>query len=188
MDGKTYDSLKIENIVASGIIADEINLAEIAENIDGCELNTKRFPGAVYRIDEPRMASLIFSSGKVVLTGIRNESALQDGLEIILKSLRKAGVKTLDVPKIAVTNIVCSYDIGKFINLNRVVATLSLEAIEYEPEQFPGLVYRIKDPKIVALLFSSGKIILTGGKNLDSVRRGLDFLEERLETILKEQK
>ena len=86
------------------------------------------------------------------------------------------------------TNIVCSYDIGKFINLNRVVATLSLEAIEYEPEQFPGLVYRIKDPKIVALLFSSGKIILTGGKNLDDVRRGLDFLEERLDTILKEQK
>ena len=126
MDGKTYDSLKIENIVASGVIADEINLAEIAEKIDGCELNTKRFPGAVYRIDDPRMASLIFSSGKVVLTGIRNESALQDGLEIILKSLKEAGVKTLDVPKVAFTNIVCSYDIGKFINLTRVVATLSL--------------------------------------------------------------
>jgi transcription initiation factor TFIID TATA-box-binding protein len=188
MDGKTYDSLKIENIVASGVIADEINLAEIAEKIEGCELNTKRFPGAVYRIDEPKMASLIFSSGKVVLTGIRNESALQEGLEIILESLKKAGVKTLDIPKVAVTNIVCSYDIGKFINLNRVVATLSLEAIEYEPEQFPGLVYRIKDPKIVALLFSSGKIILTGGKNLENVRNGLNFLEKRLETILKEQK
>ena len=188
MDGKTYDTLKIENIVASGVIADEINLAEIAEKIDGCELNTKRFPGAVYRIDEPRMASLIFSSGKVVLTGIRNESALQEGLKIILASLKEAGVQTLDVPKVAVTNIVCSYDIGKFINLNRVVATLSLEAIEYEPEQFPGLVYRIKDPKIVALLFSSGKIILTGGKNLDDVRKGLDFLEARLESILKEQK
>ena len=131
---------------------------------------------------------MIFSWGKGVLNGIRNESALKDGLEIILKSLKEAGVKTLDVPKVAVTNVVGSYDIGKFINLNRVVATLSLEAIEYEPEQFPGLVYRIKDPKIVALLFSSGKIILTGGKNLDDVRRGLDFLEERLDTILKEQK
>ncbi|MDR3102622.1 MAG: TATA-box-binding protein [Methanocalculaceae archaeon] len=188
MNGKAYDSLKIENIVASGVIAGAINLAEIAEKIDGCELNTKRFPGAVYRIDEPRMASLIFSSGKVVLTGIRNEPDLQEGLEIILKSLKEAGVKILDAPKVAVTNIVCSYDIGKFINLNRVVAALSLEAIEYEPEQFPGLVYRIKDPKIVALLFSSGKIILTGGKNLDAVRKGLDFLEKHLEPILKEQK
>jgi len=188
MDGKTYASLKIENIVASGVIAEEIDLAEISEKIDGCELNTKRFPGAVYRIDSPKMASLIFSSGKVVLTGIRNEAALDEGLSKVLASLKEAGVKVLDVPRVAVTNIVCSYDIGRFINLNRVVATLSLEAIEYEPEQFPGLVYRIKDPKIVALLFSSGKIILTGGKNLDDVRKGLDFLEESLKDVLTEQK
>ncbi len=188
MDGKTYASLKIENIVASGVIAEAIDLAEISEKIDGCELNTKRFPGAVYRIDNPKMASLIFSSGKVVLTGIRNEAALDEGLAKVLSSLKEAGVKVLDVPRVAVTNIVCSYDIGRFINLNRVVATLSLEAIEYEPEQFPGLVYRIKDPKIVALLFSSGKIILTGGKNLDDVRRGLDFLEESLKDVLTDQK
>ncbi|WP_319378973.1 TATA-box-binding protein [uncultured Methanocorpusculum sp.] len=188
MDGKTYSSLKIENIVASGVIAEEIDLAEISEKIDGCELNTKRFPGAVYRIDRPKMASLIFSSGKVVLTGIRNEESLGEGLAKVLASLKEAGVDVLDVPRVAVTNIVCSYDIGRFINLNRVVATLSLEAIEYEPEQFPGLVYRIKDPKIVALLFSSGKIILTGGKNLDDVRKGLDFLEESLKDVLTEQK
>jgi transcription initiation factor TFIID TATA-box-binding protein len=73
---------------------------------------------------------------------------------------------------------------GKYINLNKVVITLNLENIEYEPEQFPGLVYRIDDPKIVALLFSSGKIILTGGKRIEDVKRGLDFLEKRLETIL----
>jgi transcription initiation factor TFIID TATA-box-binding protein len=188
MDGKKYDSLKIENIVASGVIADEINLAEISEKIDGCELNTKRFPGAVYRIDNPRMASLIFSSGKVVLTGIREEASLSVGLALILESLKKAGVRTLEFPKVAVTNIVCSFDTGRFINLNRVVAALSLEAIEYEPEQFPGLVYRLQDPKIVALLFSSGKIILTGGKNLDDVKRALDFLEVRLAEILNDQK
>lgn len=184
----TYPTLKIENIVASGVIADEINLAEISSKIEGCELNTKRFPGAVFRIDEPRMASLIFSSGKVVLTGIRNEGSLDEGLVKVLTSLKDAGVKLLDKPEVAVTNIVCSYDIGKFINLNRIVAKLSLEAIEYEPEQFPGLVYRIKDPKIVALLFSSGKIILTGGKNLDDVRRGLDVLEASIKDIVDNQK
>ena len=183
-----YPTLKIENIVASGVIADEINLAEISSKIEGCELNTKRFPGAVFRIDEPRMASLIFSSGKVVLTGIRNEDSLDEGLDKVLTSLKSAGVKILKKPEVAVTNIVCSYDIGKFINLNRIVAKLSLEAIEYEPEQFPGLVYRIKDPKIVALLFSSGKIILTGGKNLDDVRRGLDVLEASIKDIIDNQK
>ncbi|HJJ41629.1 MAG TPA: TATA-box-binding protein, partial [Methanocorpusculum sp.] len=106
MDGNAYSSLKIENIVASGVIADEIDLAEISSKIEGCELNTKRFPGAVYRIDEPRMASLIFSSGKVVLTGIRNEESLGEGLNKVLSSLKEAGVNILPVPKVAVTNIV----------------------------------------------------------------------------------
>ncbi|MDD1710375.1 MAG: TATA-box-binding protein [Methanoregulaceae archaeon] len=184
MDDKRYDSLKIENIVASGAIADSINLAEIAQKVENCELNTKRFPGAVFRIEDPKSASLIFSSGKVVLTGIRDKSALERGLAIIIHSLKEAGVNTYDSPRVAITNIVCSYDIGKYINLNKVVITLNLESIEYEPEQFPGLVYRIHDPKIVALLFSSGKIILTGGKNLDDIKRGLDILEQKLGSII----
>jgi transcription initiation factor TFIID TATA-box-binding protein len=184
MDDSKYPSLKIENIVASGIVADSIDLVGVSAKIKNCELNTKRFPGAVYRLENPRIASLIFSSGKVVLTGIRDSHALQEGLEIIVRSLRDAGVNTYPEPQVAVTNIVCSYDLGKYINLNKVVITLNLENIEYEPEQFPGLVYRIADPKIVALLFSSGKIILTGGKNLEDVKRGLDVLEKRLSNIM----
>jgi transcription initiation factor TFIID TATA-box-binding protein len=80
--------------------------------------------------------------------------------------------------------MVCSYNLGKYINLNKIVVTLNVENIEYEPEQFPGLVYRIKDPKIVVLIFSSGKIILTGGKNLDDVKKGLEVLEQKLESIM----
>jgi transcription initiation factor TFIID TATA-box-binding protein len=178
-----YGSLKIENIVASGAIADSINLAEVAERVDCCELNTKRFPGAVLRMDEPKIASLIFSSGKVVLTGIRNEEGLAAGLAFIIREMQNAGVETYETPRVAITNIVCSYDIGKSINLNKLVITLNLENIEYEPEQFPGLVYRLNDPKIVALLFSSGKIILTGGKNLEDIRRGLGMLEQKLENV-----
>jgi transcription initiation factor TFIID TATA-box-binding protein len=184
MDEKGYESLKIENIVASGVIADSIDLEKVSDKIKNCELNTKRFPGAVYRIEKPKIASLIFSSGKVVLTGIRTNQDLHDGLDIIMQSLRDAGIETYAEPQVAVTNIVCSYDMGKYINLNKVVITLNLENIEYEPEQFPGLVYRIEDPKIVALLFSSGKIILTGGKTVEDIKRGLDFLEQRLETIM----
>ena len=184
MADKKYESLKIENIVASGVIADSIDLIEVSKKVKNCELNTKRFPGAVYRIENPKIASLIFSSGKVVLTGIRDKKALTDGLALIIKSLKAAGVATHAKPNVNITNIVCSYDIGKYINLNKVVITLNLENIEYEPEQFPGLVYRIKDPKIVALLFSSGKIILTGGKNMEDIKKGLDFLEQKLESIM----
>ncbi|KAF5085520.1 Transcription factor TFIID [anaerobic digester metagenome] len=184
MEDKRYDSLKIENIVASGAIAESIDLEIISKNIDGCELNTKRFPGAVYRIENPKIASLIFSSGKVVLTGIRDTDSLDKGLLLIIDKMKNAGIKCFDEPRVAVTNIVCSYDIGNKINLNKVVMTLNLENIEYEPEQFPGLVYRISDPKIVALLFSSGKIILTGGKNMEDIKKGLNFLEQKLGNIM----
>ena len=184
MTDKKYESLKIENIVASGAIAESIDLVALSEKIENCELNKKRFPGAVYRIQDPKIAALIFSSGKVVLTGIRNDKALADGLAIIIKSLKKAGIKPLKEPRIAITNMVCSYNLGKYINLNKIVVTLNVENIEYEPEQFPGLVYRIKDPKIVVLIFSSGKIILTGGNNLEDVRKGLDVLEQKLESIM----
>jgi transcription initiation factor TFIID TATA-box-binding protein len=183
MADKKYESLKIENIVASGVIAGSIDLVEFSGKIKNCELNKKRFPGAVYRIADPKIACLIFSSGKIVLTGIRNSKALTDGLAIVIKSLKEAGIEPLKEPRVAITNMVCSYDLGKYINLSKLVVTLNVENIEYEPEQFPGLVYRIQDPKIVVLIFSSGKIILTGGKNIEDIKRGLDVLEQKLDSI-----
>lgn len=183
MSGKKYESLKIENIVASGVIAESIDLTDFSSKVENCELNKKRFPGAVYRIADPKIACLIFSSGKIVITGVRNDAALAKGLAIVIKSLKDSGIEPLKEPRVAVTNMVCSYNLERYINLNKMAVTLSIENVEYEPEQFPGLVYRIKDPKIVVLIFSSGKIILTGGKTLDDVRKGLDVLEKKLECL-----
>jgi transcription initiation factor TFIID TATA-box-binding protein len=183
MDDKRYESLKIENIVASGVIAESIDLVDFSDKTEGCELNKKRFPGAVFRIPDPRIACLIFSSGKIVITGVRDDAALAAGKAIVMKALKAAGVKPLQNPQVAVTNMVCSYNLGRNINLNKLTVTLNVENVEYEPEQFPGLVYRIADPKIVVLIFSSGKIILTGGKNLDDIKRGLDVLEKKLESL-----
>jgi transcription initiation factor TFIID TATA-box-binding protein len=184
MVDKKYESLKIENIVASGAIAEAIDLVDFSDKTENCELNKKRFPGAVFHIADPKIACLVFSSGKIVITGVRDDKALAAGLAIILKALKAAGIAPLKEPRVAVTNIVCSYDLGRYINLNKLMVTLNMEHVEYEPEQFPGLVFRIADPKIVVLIFSSGKIILTGGKNLDDVRKGLAVLEKKLESLL----
>ena len=124
--------------------------------------------------------------GETILSIVKGSpinEALAEGLAIITKSLKDAGIDTLKEPKVAITNMVCSYDLGIKINLNRVAITFNVENIEYEPEQFPGLVYRIKDPKIVVLLFSSGKIILAGGKNLVDVKKAVDVLKHKLESI-----
>ncbi|MFA6363792.1 TATA-box-binding protein [Methanoregula sp.] len=184
MVDKKYESLKIENIVASGAVAESIDLVDFSDKTENCELNKKRFPGAVYHIANPRIACLIFSSGKVVITGLRDDKALADGLAIVIKSLKDAGIEPLKEPRVAITNMVCSYDLGRYINLNKLMITLNMERVEYEPEQFPGLVFRIAEPKIVVLIFSSGKIILTGGKTIEDVKKGLDALKQKLESVM----
>lgn len=158
------ESLKIENIVASAKVAKELDLHMINEKIKDAEYNKKRFPGVVLRMQDPKIAALVFGSGKVVLTVAKSVDSLSKGLEILGKKLREL---KLDIPEkleYKIQNIVTSADLGTPINLNKIAVGFNLERIEYEPEQFPGLVYRLEEPKVVVLLFGSGKLIITGGK------------------------
>jgi transcription initiation factor TFIID TATA-box-binding protein len=170
----SYASLKTENIVASGKIADALDIEYISSHLDTCTLDKKKFPGAVYHLKDPKVVALLFSSGKIVLTGIRNNEEFHRGLAKLTEQLQALGAVLIESPEVAITNMVCSYDSGKKINLNKMMLTFNLENIEYEPEQFPGLVYRLKDPNIVLLIFSSGKIILTGGKTIEDVKLAID--------------
>jgi transcription initiation factor TFIID TATA-box-binding protein len=178
------DSLKIENIVGSGSIADTIDLETISNNIENCELNITKFPSAIYRMQDPKSAVLIFSSGKVVLTGIHNLKDLVIGIQNIQNTLKETGVDTYDVPRVEVTNIVCSYSLGNRLNLVKIMITfIDYGIVEYEPEVFPGLVFRIPDPKIVFLLFSSGKVIITGGRKMEDIKRGLEIFKEKISLV-----
>jgi len=184
MSEEKFQSPKIENIVASGSITDSIDLEMLTAKMQNYELNKKRFPGAVLRLQNPKITVLLFTSGKVVMTGARSYDDFVCGLGNLVQKMKEAGVICHDTPNVKVTNMVCSYDIGKYISLNKVVITFNMENIEYEPEQFPGLVYRIPNSNVVALLFSSGKIILTGGKTMDEIEKGVAFLEQKLESVL----
>jgi len=177
-------TITIENVVASTAIGQEIDLKSVTLALEGADYDPEQFPGLVYRTKDPKTAALIFRSGKIVCTGAKSIEDVDRGLKKVFKKMDSVGIKVDSNPEITVQNIVASADLGSVLNLNAIAIGLGLENIEYEPEQFPGLVYRIKDPKIVALLFSSGKIILTGGKNLEDIKRGLDFLEQKLETIM----
>jgi transcription initiation factor TFIID TATA-box-binding protein len=180
------NSLKIENIVASGAVADAIDLEFISNNIPGCNFTKRKFPGAVYHMQNPKSAALIFASGRVVITGLCKPEETAGALQNLLDKLREAGITCLDEPKVAITNIVCSCDLGYPLNLNRImVALMDHERVEYEPEVFPGLVCRIADPKIVFLLFSSGKVIITGGKKMEDVHRGRTILLEKISIVTR---
>jgi transcription initiation factor TFIID TATA-box-binding protein len=99
------------------------------------------------------------------------------------QKLNDIGIKTIENPEITVQNIVASADLQAVLNLNAIAIGLGLENIEYEPEQFPGLVYRIDDPKVVVLIFSSGKLVVTGGKSPDNCEQGVEVVRQQLDSM-----
>ena len=177
------DTVEIVNVVASTGIGQEINLKQATLALDGADYDPKRFPGLVYRTKEPKTAALIFRSGKIVCTGAKSIDDVYKGLEKVFQSLRNIGIDVQGTPEIKVQNIVASADLHSVLNLNAIATGLGLENIEYEPEQFPGLVYRLSDPKVVILLFGSGKLVVTGGKKPEDMANAVDRIVEELNSL-----
>ncbi|HVP25606.1 MAG TPA: TATA-box-binding protein, partial [Methanomicrobiales archaeon] len=125
------------------------------------------------RMQDPKIAALVFGSGKVVLTGAKSIDSLSRGLEILGNQLRALSIDIPETLTYKIQNIVTSADLGSPINLNKIAVGFNLEMIEYEPEQFPGLVYRLDEPKVVVLLFGSGKLIITGGKKPEDAKKAV---------------
>ena len=172
----------IVNIVGTSKIGEDIDLHSLALNLEGAEYEPEQFPGLIYHIQVPKAAFLIFKSGKVVCTGTRSATEAQKALEIATANVKDIGVEVLPNPKIDIVNIVASADLGSDnLNLNQVAMGLGLENIEYEPEQFPGLVFRMKEPKVVILIFSTGKVICTGARSKKDVELALENMHRELE-------
>lgn len=132
---------------------------------------------------DPKAAALIFRSGKVVCTGAKSVDDVTTALEHVFDELWDLGIQVDDSPEIEIQNIVSSADLDHTLNLNAIAIGLGLEHIEYEPEQFPGLVYRLDDPSVVALLFGSGKLVITGGKQRDNAEQAPEVIENRLTNL-----
>ena len=172
--------IQIENVVASTTLGVELDLQSIALSLDGAEYEPEQFPGLIYRLKDPKTATLLFRSGKVVCTGAKSLPHVEIAINKVAKQLEKAGIKIKTKPKVDVQNIVASSDLGQEIYLNAIAISLGLERVEYEPEQFPGLVYRIDVPKVVVLLFGSGKLVCTGAKHVEDVGAAVDKITEEL--------
>ncbi len=177
------ESVCIENVVASTGIGQELDLQSVATDLNGAEFNPDQFPGLVYRTDEPKAAALIFRSGKIVCTGAQSVDDAHAGLDTVFGELENLGIPIDGTPEVTVQNIVTSADIGERLNLNAIAIGLGLENVEYEPEQFPGLVYRLDEPDVVALLFGSGKLVVTGGNEPTDAEEAVDAISDRLEEL-----
>jgi transcription initiation factor TFIID TATA-box-binding protein len=174
VQGVPISKYKIENVVASTSLGTELDLPSIAISLDGSEYNPEQFPGLIYRLKTPKTATLLFRSGKAVCTGAKSLDQAKLAIEMITKQIEKAGIHIKNEPKITVQNIVATSDLGQKINLNAIAISLDPEKVEYEPEQFPGLVYRPDVPKVVLLLFGSGKVVCTGARKPQDVEDAVD--------------
>ncbi len=174
-------SIRIENVVASATLRVDIPLEVVVKKLEGVEYEPEQFPGVVLRMKQPKTACLIFSSGKLVCTGAKSPKETKEAVENVVKMLRKIGIKVPKNYRVDIQNIVASAKLGRDINLDSVA--FELENAEYEPEQFPGLVYRIDEPRVAFLLFSSGKIVCTGAKTIADIKRAVEKLDRKLKSL-----
>jgi len=170
--------VRIENIVATVIFEHQLDLDLIEQGVSNIEYNPDQFPGLILRLDSPKVTALIFRSGKMVVTGAKRTSDLIKAVKKILRMFIKSGVTISGKPRIQIQNIVASANLGMEVLLEK--AAYLLENTMYEPEQFPGLIYRLTDPKVVLLIFSSGKMVITGAKSEEEVEKAVNYTYKKL--------
>jgi transcription initiation factor TFIID TATA-box-binding protein len=176
---KFEDSIRIENVVASATLNQKIDLKSVVKGNPGVEYRPETFPGLVFRLKRPKTAILIFSTGKMVCTGAKSEKEANRAVRKVVRELKKSGIIIPGKPEIKVVNMVASANLSGRIELEE--SAYSLGRTMYEPEQFPGLIYRMDDPKVVILLFASGKLVCTGATKEEDVYEAVAKLHERLE-------
>jgi transcription initiation factor TFIID TATA-box-binding protein len=176
---QTKPIIDIVNVVASATIDQKLDLNEITKKFPDVEYHPEQFPGAVFRLKSPKTATLLFTSGKMVCTGSKSEEMAVKAVNTVVQKLRKGGIKIKKNAVVTVQNIVSSINLGGKVHLEKAARTLPRSM--YEPEQFPGLIHRMLDPKTVILVFSSGKLVCTGGKTEKDVYRSVNALHSLLE-------
>ncbi len=178
---KEKNDTEIVNIVVSTNLEHDVPLEKMAAMLSNTEYNPEQFPGLVLRIKEPETSALIFSSGKIVCTGANSLEEAERSVEKIVDSVEEIGIEIRVKPDITIQNMVASGNIGMDVNLNKLA--MKLENTEYEPEQFPGLVYKLMAAKATFLLFTNGKIVCTGTKSEEQVDKAVEKLIEVLTNL-----
>ena len=174
-------NLRIQNIVATASLGKKVPLIKFAGSQTNSEYNPEQFPGLVLRIKEPKSAVLVFSSGNLVCTGTKSTAQVKQVLGIVIRKLAKINISIRKKPKIHIQNIVASGTLGVVLDLNHLA--LKLENVEYEPEQFPGLVYKLPEINATFLLFGNGKLVCTGTKNRKQLHVAMKKLTKNLRQI-----
>lgn len=174
---------KTENVVVSASVHRELPLEKLATQLEGAEYNPEQFPGLILKLPmgEGKSSFLLFSSGKIICTGTRSLKEAEKAIDRVVEEIEALGLPVTEKPDIEVQNMVASGSVGGPLNLNEII--FKFENTEYEPEQFPGLVYHLPNSHITFLIFGTGKVVITGGKSEEEMKEAVHTLRKQLEEI-----
>ena len=176
---KTKATVKIQNVVATATTNQRVDLKAVVEGYPDVEYRPELFPGLTFRLKRPKTATLIFGTGKMICTGAKSEKESHSAIMKVVEELKKGGIVILGEPSVKVENIVASASLFRKVDLERMAVTLGKAM--YEPEQFPGLIYRMDEPKVVILVFASGSLVVAGAKKEQEVYDAVHKLHGSLE-------
>ena len=171
------------NLVASANLNATLDLYNLAITIPNIEYEPEQFPGAILKLKEPKVSMLLFKNGKVICSGASNEKEIAQGVVKASKLIHEIqkNVKIQKDPEYQVVNLVATANLNMTLDLFKTA--MSLDNVEYEPEQFPGAILRITDPKLTLLLFKNGKLICAGAKKEEFLKKGLKKAAELIRGI-----
>lgn len=175
-------TVQIQNVVASAAFNQTFDLTAIANAFPRDTEFKGRFPGLVFRLKKPKTTMLIFRTGKMVCTGGKGEKEASRAILRAVRKLRKEGINVTRKPEIQITNIVASATLNGIIDLDKLYSSEGMGGnILFEAEQFPALIYRWESPKVIFLIFSTGKIVCVGAKKEKDIYEAIEDLRRKLE-------
>lgn len=180
----TSDPIEVVNIAAKGDFGREIDIRELAEAVD---LPVSRYDpqshAAFFRLQEDEQLLILYRTGKYILRGGDDFDQMMEAHEGFLETFEQAGLEH-SFPELTVKNIVAVGDLEREVNLNALSIGIGLEHTEYEPEQFPGVVYRPENTPCVLLVFSNGRVVITGGPTREDALSAFLSLCDTVDAVL----
>lgn len=177
------NNINIENIVASAQISSSFDIETLSEKLPGSSYNPDEFDGLTIKFETPKIAVLILSNGKAICTGGKNQEESKDAMNKTVKKIKDAGFEAKTNFKTTIENIILSTDFNKMLNLESISKGLYFKHVDYNPKDFPGLIYRAEEYNSVLILFSSGRLVCTGAKKIDDGNKAINKIKEKLTSI-----
>lgn len=180
----------VVNMVAAASLDQMLDLYSLAVGIQNIEYEPEQFPGAILKIKEPKVSMLLFKNGKIICSGASSEKQIEQGIRRANKLISEVqkDIKVKRKVDFEIVNFVATASLD--MNLDLFEVAMNLDNVEYEPEQFPGAILRLDEPKLTFLLFKNGKMICAGAKRETHLKKGLKAVEQMVlaKTSAKKEK